>query len=326
MKYIVAYDGGGTKTRINVIDLDGRILFDKITTGCNIISIGDVAFILVIRGLWKEALEVCNLQEEDILMVSLGLSGADLEEDYKHLYDVCKPIFGKVPYTIQNDAWIILRSGLKAPYGAVCICGTGTNSAAINKQGKRAILRAISYTLGTFGGGLDIARDALHYAFRADEQTYQNTQLTTTIPAFLGVKTMEEVLPLFYPKQRIDKQTYGEITGLVFDCAKEGDEVCKMILTNVAKHIALQTAGVIKQNNMQAEEVPVVIGGRVFEANCSLFIDMFFETIKKEVPDAYLVIPTFSPVIGAYLHGLDILGIEQTLEIENNIQKTGGAI
>ena len=33
MKYIFAFDGGGTKTRINVIDMQGNILFDQTTTG-----------------------------------------------------------------------------------------------------------------------------------------------------------------------------------------------------------------------------------------------------------------------------------------------------
>jgi N-acetylglucosamine kinase-like BadF-type ATPase len=326
LKLIFAYDGGGTKTRLNVIDLSGNILYDEITTGSNIYSAGNKEFRRIIEGLYNNAKSKLKISDDDIEIVYLGLSGADLEEDYANLYQACNPIFNSVKHIIVNDAWIILRSGLSKPYGAVCICGTGTNSAAINSKKDKAILRALSYTLGTFGGGLDIARDALHYAFRADELTYQDTLLRTEIPKLLNVKDMEAVIPLFYPKTIIDKNQYGSITGLVGKCALQGDQVSIMILENVAKHIALQTVGVIKQVHMENEEVPVVIGGRVFQIEPKEFMNSFKETLLSNVEKARIVIPKFNPVIGAYLFALDELGIEQTLEIENNLLKSGGKL
>src|SRR6056297_958978 len=175
MTYIVAYDGGGTKTRMNVIDLHGHIHFDRITTGSNIVSSGDAEFKRVIKGLFLDAKESLKITNDDIAYVFLGLSGADLAADYARLEKACSPIFGDCPFKIMNDAWIVLRSGLKTPYGACCIAGTGTNACAIDRLGHRAILRALSYMTGTFGGGLDIARDALHYAFRSEEKTFKQT-------------------------------------------------------------------------------------------------------------------------------------------------------
>lgn len=326
MKYIFAFDGGGTKTRLNVVDLSGNILYDQITTGCNIFSIGDSAFTSVIRGLYHQAKEALNVNDRDIELVYLGLSGADLKSDYKRLYDACRPIFEDVRHIIVNDAWIILRSGLKESYGAVCICGTGTNSAALSKEGKKAILRSLSYTLGTRGGGLDIARDALHYAFRSEELTFQKTMLEEAIPQLLGVDNMAEVVPLFYPKMTITKQAFGSITGLVSDLAVLGDEVSIMILKDIASHIALQTVGVIKQVGADQEAIPVVIGGRVFTMKANVFIEEFEKVLQSEVPYATVVKPRFTPVIGAYLFALDELDIPQTQEIEQNLLKSGGGI
>lgn len=326
MNYIFAYDGGGTKTRLNVMDYSGHIVFDKTTTGSNIVSSGEHTFKSIIEGLFNDAKEALNIRNSEISFVYLGLSGADLEEDYKRLYDVCRPIFGKIKIEIANDAWIILRSGLKEPYGAVCICGTGTNSAAINKNKEHAILRALSYTLGTFGGGLDIARDALHYAFRAEEMTFKPTVLMTEIPKLLGLENMEQVIPLFYPTRTIDKLAFGSITALVDESAFNGDEVSIMILENVAKHIALQTTGVIKQLKMEMERVPVVIGGRVFQVKTKSFLETFERTLKEIVPSAYIVVPKFTPVVGAYLLALDNQGIRQTDTIEQNLLESGGKL
>lgn len=326
MKYIVAFDGGGTKTRINVVDLEGNIVFDKITRGCNIFSIGEEPFKEVIKECFDEAKEFLKITNEDIESVYLGLSGADLEEDYIRLENACKPLFGDLKYTIVNDAWIILRSGVTSHYGAVCIAGTGTNSAAVNQNGDQAILRALNYTLGTYGGGIEIAREGLHQAFRADELTYEDTMLREEIPKLLKVKNMEEVVPFFYPKRTIDKQTYGSITPLVNECALKGDAVSIMILEKVATHMALQTVGVMKQVGVIKEEIPVVYGGRVFTLTYKGFLETFKNKVLEYVPNATFVEPKFTPVIGAYLNALDELGIKQTKQIESNLLRSGGQL
>ncbi|MFP4478060.1 MAG: BadF/BadG/BcrA/BcrD ATPase family protein [Candidatus Izemoplasmatales bacterium] len=326
MKYIIAYDGGGTKTRINVIDLQGNILFDKITRGSNIVSSGELEFKSVIEGLFLEAMKALTLKDEDIALIYLGLSGADLKEDYQRLENVCQSIFNGIKFRVVNDAWIILRSGLKKAYGACCIAGTGTNACAIDRSGRKAILRALSYITGTFGGGLDIARDALHYAFRANELTYKPTQLQEEIPKILNIKNMEEAIPLLYPKRLLDKKTFGDITGAVETCALKGDEVAIMILKNVATHIAFQTAGVIKQLGMENEALPVVVGGRVFQIKAEIFLKTFKDTLKNEVPNFKIIIPKFNPVIGSYLFALDELKMNQSKKIENQLIKSGGKL
>lgn len=326
MKYIFAYDGGGTKTRMNVIDLQGKIVFDKITTGSNYVSSGSEHFVNIIKGLFDEAKEKLQITNADISKVFLGLSGADLQEDYDRLYSYCGPIFNEIPHTILNDAWIIMRSGLKDSYGAVCICGTGTNSAAMNKNKDMAILRALSYALGTTGGGLKMANDALHYAFRSEELTYKKTILEEEIPKYLEVESMEQVIPLFYPQRTISKQTWGGITKVLDECGMKNDEVALMILEKGGRDIALQTAGVIKQLKMESEEVPVVVGGRVFSVESPIFLETFKEVLQKEVPNFTLQVPRFTPVVGAYLFALDELNLKQTKEIEHNLLQTGGKL
>jgi N-acetylglucosamine kinase-like BadF-type ATPase len=326
MKYVLAYDGGGTKTRINVVDLNGHIHFDRISTGSNIVSSGETEFKQIIGNLFLQAKESLNISDNDIALIFLGLSGADLKADYVRLENACASIFKEIPFKVLNDAWIVLRSGLKKPYGACCIAGTGTNACAMNEKGEKAILRALSYMTGTFGGGLDIARDALHYAFRAEEKTYKATLLEQEIPRHLGVKNIGQVIPLLYPKRLIDKQTFGEITGLVEKCALEGDEVSLMILKNVAYHIAMQTVGVIKQLGMENDAIPIVVGGRVFQIKTPVFLQTFEKTIKENVPYYQLIIPKFTPVVGSYLFALDELGIEQSQAIENQLMKSGGKL
>ena len=319
-KYILAFDGGGTKTEVALIDIEGNILFNVIGNGSNHQGMSDDVFLSVIGGLYQDALNSTKLEPSDIDMIYLGLSGADLESDYKKLYDLCGRIF-KTKFIIVNDAWIILRSGLKENYGAVAICGTGTNSAAVNKMGDKAILRSLGYTTGTFGGGLDIARDALHYAFRCEEKSYMYTRLYDEIPALLGKERLSDCVGLFYPKNLVNKYQLGSITALVFDLALGGDEVSRFILKKNGESVGYQTVGVIKRINCELNEIPVVVGGRVFSGISDAFIKAFENVLLKECPKAYVVKPRFKPVIGAYFLGLDELKIKQNEKIENNILK-----
>lgn len=323
MKYIVGYDGGGTKTHIGIFTLDGTLVYESLGLGSNHAASDGAMAHSVIESLLEAGLKALKIKRSDIAYIYLGLSGADTPGDYAKIDKMCAAIFKDIPYSFDNDAWIIMRSGLDKPYGAVAISGTGTNAAAINKQGEKTILRSLGYTLGIYGGGLDIAREGLHYAFRADELTYKETILKSMILKHFSKETMDEVVKLFYPKQQITKQDYGTITGLVFEACEQHDEVACEILRRVGQFIGLQTAGVLKQLAMEKDNVPVVTGGRVLEKTDTILYEMFKETLKHECPNIHLVKPAFKPVVGAFLSALDHLNKKQTKTTEQNLLESG---
>jgi N-acetylglucosamine kinase-like BadF-type ATPase len=322
MSYILAIDGGGTKTHLAIFDTKGTCIHQHVGPGSNHQSSDSEHVRSILSSLIQTVLKACNLTEHDIVFCHLGLSGADLPEDFLLLNTVCKDVLGSIPFQVDNDAWLVLRSGLKTPVGAVCIAGTGTNAAAVNPDGKKAILRSLGFTLGIYGGGLDIAREALHYAFRADELTYQDTLLRTEIPKLLGQKDMASVVPLFYPKLAINRIKFGEITALVNTCANQKDIVSMEILKRIGKILGDQTAGVIRQVQMTEASIPVVVGGRVFDGECPLLYQTFKRQLKKNIPKASFVKPVYPPVVGAYLLALDHLGIPQTESLMKRLQES----
>lgn len=320
MGYIIGIDGGGTKTRGIVGDLNGNIICDITGDGSNHQHIGPSKCKDAINSLYINLLTKANITENEIDHIYLGLSGADVESDFSLLNEICSSIFTRNNFTVVNDAWIIMRSGLKSSFGAVAICGTGTNSAARNMENKTAILRALAYELGSFGGGMDIAREGLHYAFKANELTGKSTILTDKIPGIFNVNTIEEVIHFFYPEVTADSKTIGQVTRILFECASLGDEVSQDILLNCGEVVGKQTAGVIKQLSMENLEIPVVIGGTVFSGTNPLFMDQFKLTLHRTAPKAYVVIPEYPPVYGAYLSCLDLLNIKQTDVVDSNLK------
>ena len=143
MKYILGFDGGGTKTCCVLGDLEGNILEVLEAGPSNYQNIGIDVTKKTLETLYTTVLKNQNLKEEDIAFAFLGLAGADLPTDFEILNGICKEIFVSIPFEVVNDAWIIMRSGTAEAYGAVSIYGTGANAGAINSKGEMYINKKV---------------------------------------------------------------------------------------------------------------------------------------------------------------------------------------
>lgn len=302
--YIIGIDGGGTKTSCLIGDTKGNILSEGLSSSSNYQTVGiDYAKASILACLY-EAMKKINIKLSDIGFIFLGLSGADLEVDFKILSEMCCEIFGPVPFKIVNDCWIGFRAGIKENFGIVTICGTGANTAGRGKDGKEYILRSLTYQLGNRGGGIDIAMDALHYAYRSEEGTGLKTYLETAIPESIGYKDLHDMIdPL--RKDLIEVDKVQVITQLVFKLATEGDRVCQNILINMGHTLGEMASGVIKKLNLCQENFPITLIGGVFKGNNPLLVDEYTTTVHRAAPYARIEIAKLTPATGAYLLGLE---------------------
>lgn len=323
--YILGIDGGGSKTRCILGDSKGNILADVSAGPSNHQVCGPEETRQVVKGLMDQALSQACLDRSKISYAFLGLAGADLAEDFEMLYSLLDPVFDGIPYKIVNDVWLVMRSGTSKPWGAVCICGTGSNSAAANPDGQEAKLRSLGYELGNYGGGTDMGREALYRAFRADEGTGPETSLTDHLPKIFGKDSMADLVSAFYPSWGPDTyQRLKKVPPLVFKLASEGDQVCQDILIHMGSVLGEMTRGVIREVGMENMDFHIVLGGSLFYGENPLFIDAFTLAVHRAAPKATIRLARLAPVVGAYLYSLDALGIETDKAIIENLRKSPG--
>lgn len=320
MATVMGYDGGATKTRCVICTGGGVILADEIAGPSNYHIVGLAACARVIRELWDRCLAASGLEAGQVDYIYLGLSGADLPEDFQQLNTVCREIFESVPFTVDNDCWISLRSGLEGRWGAVSICGTGSNAAAVNPQGERTILRALTYEVGNFGGGGDLAKLALHKAFRADDGVGVPTLLQDELPRLFGSRDMVELLNLVFPEPKYE-ENIGAIPPLVFALASRGDRVCQDLLLEMGRAMGEAVSAVIRKVGMAELAVPVVLGGSLYRGSNPLLIDELTTTLHRTAPWAEVTVPNLPPAAGACLLALDQLDIVLGREEFNQLGK-----
>lgn len=321
MAYIIAFDGGGSKTRCILADLKGHVLFDETGAASNHQTVGKAVTKQVFKSLLDTILMKAAITKSQLLFTYLGLSGADLEEDFNVLNDICMDVFSPIPYKIVNDAWICMRSGLTSNWGAVSICGTGANYAAIHPNGNKHILRSLSYELGNYGGGEQISRMALHHAFRSNEESGSFTLLESEIPKVLGFDHIENLFKAILENHLDMSLCIRNLPPLVFELASNRDEVCQNILMDVGSEMGTMMNGVIKTLHMEDMPVPIVLGGSVFASKYPLLRDAFTTVIHQLTPNAHIILPTLPPVAGAYLSTLDELNVDTNDNIYHALEQ-----
>ncbi len=303
--YLVGIDGGATKTLCIIGDEQGTILSSGLSFGSNHQVVGKESARTSLQQALDQALEKLGIAVEQIGYAVLGLAGADLPADFTVLDEICRGIFDEVPFKIINDAWIGLRAGNPDNWGVVSICGTGANAAGRTKDGEEVILRGMSYELGNRGGGIDLLKDALHHAFRSEEQTGPQTRLALELPKLLGLNQMKDLVEIVLSQQVAPEILYA-IPILVFNLATQGDRVCQDLLLNMGRTLGGMAGGVIKRLGFDLQaEVPVTLAGSLFKGSNPLLIDEYTTTVHRVAPRAKIEIAKAEPAYGAYWLALD---------------------
>lgn len=304
MLYLAGIDGGASKTHCIIGDLQGRILAEGFSTGSNYQVQGEEAARTAIQAALNQAMGELGIELMDIAYIVLGLAGADMESDHRVLDRLCSTFLMEGKYKILNDTWIGLRANIDDNCGVVSICGTGAACAGRNKAGKEVILRNLDYEMGNYGGGGEVARMALHYAFRSEELTDRYTRLEKEIPGLFGVENLEQVVLELRDPDFSERRLY-EIPILVGRLALQGDVVCQEILIKMGQEIGKIAGGVIKKLGMEQENFKITLVGSIFRSKCPLLLDEYTTTVHRTAPFAHISIGEQKPVLGAYYMAIE---------------------
>lgn len=305
--YVMGVDAGGTKTRCMICDEQEHVagIGEAGASQHQIYGIEQTKENLRLAVI--RALDQAGLSLSDLSYAVLGMSGADEEDDFALLIPAVGEVLCDVPYEVLHDSWIGMRaalSGENVMAGVVSICGTGAGHAGMNRKGERVTLRNLYYITGNYGGGGDLYKQALHYAFRSDEGTYEKSLLEEMVPPVFGVRTMDEVCNVI-KNDGPDEHARYQLPIVVFEAARRGDRVAAELLSNMGREEGYYAAAVIRKLGMTGERVPAVLIGSLFQTGERLLIDAYMEQVHEAAPLAYPVILKEQPVVGAVQLALD---------------------
>ncbi|RIE11092.1 hypothetical protein SMC3_00790 [Candidatus Cryosericum hinesii] len=312
--YYLGVDGGTTRTKAVIGDDAGHIVGSGEGGASNYQIVGLEAAISGITDAVHEALTAAGLSLPQIERAVFGLSGMDLPKDREMLSAALTTTFPGLIFDLVNDTWIMLKAGSDKGWGIALVCGGGANACACSREGTWVTLRSLGYESGLRGGGLDMLRDILHYAFLSHDGTGPKSVLEQAVLNVTGAPDYDTLQLLFLEAVQ-DTAGHGEllhralaIVPLVFDGATAGDEVCRRILMLQAESLAEGITGLVHKMGFEHEVVDVVLGGSVFGGGNPAFIDRLTLLTHEVAPLARLQPPLLDPVLGAYVMALQTMG------------------
>jgi N-acetylglucosamine kinase-like BadF-type ATPase len=305
MGYVLAVDGGNTKTVALVARHDGTIVGAG-RGGCSdIYHAGAGAALTEVERAVRGAFDACGALPAELSSGVFSMAGADWPEDFDLLERSMRSRgFGRT-ITVINDALGALRAGSADGTGVSVVCGTGI---AIGARAADGRLWHGSFWLESLGAGA-LGRKALRAVYRAELGLDPPTKLTARVLEFFGSITVEQVLHQFTAREVARPRNEPQLARVLLDEAGAGDATARRIVIEHGAALGDYALAAACQVGIEATPFTLVLAGGVLRHPVRLLHEALIERVRSSSPDVLVVDSRFEPVIGALLLALESTGI-----------------
>lgn len=317
MAYMLAVDGGGSKTTAVIVDDDGDLLgYGK--SGCSNHQVcgREVAYFSIETAV-HQALRMAEMDPSEIIYSVFSLAGLDRDRDYlimeKSIQELSFYSYQLVPDTITG-----LCMGSSDLTGIVLICGSGSNAFGRNTLGETIQIGGFGWLYGDCAGGREMAREAFRSSIRSYEGREVQSILTTMIPSHMGYPSMDSMIQDALDQGLTDVPI--TLTEVLHLADSQGDDLANRILRDagmelgkagLAVHRYMSQLGGFHQGN---GKIPVVLVGSVLQKGKNPTLVHSLKSTMQGDQFAWIM-PEFDPVFGAVLYGWRHLKVDNDREI-----------
>lgn len=309
-RVVIAVDGGGSKTDVVALSLDGQLVARLRGVGSNPQALGLAPAIRIIGHLVERMLE--SISDRPVERVCIYLAGLDLPAEIEAFtaalaVEAWSMPPGSRPPIADNDLFALLRTGTNEPNAVAVICGTGINALGVRTDGATARFPSLGVISGDWGGGAFLGSEALWHAARSEDGRGAKTSLETLVPEAFGLSSVAAVAQAFH-FDRIPGQEISSLCPVLFAAARAGDVVATSIVDHQAEEIVLMASAAIRRLDLLDMEVPVVLGGGVLGSNDARLTTAIRDGLAASAPRASMHLLTAPPILGAGLLALESVG------------------
>ena len=320
--YILGLDGGQSSTICVLGTADGTLLSSGRGGPANHINQpgGPERMRRSLKSAIDECLSTRQPEPRRLAAAYLALTGgAGLAMEY---VPSIVPV-GRV--LAESDAVAALASGACGGPGIGLIAGTGACAIAEDASGARRWHGGWGYLLGDEGSGYWIGLRALRAAARAADGRGPMTPLSEQVVQRCGAGDMRAVAARVYGDE-IDRPDVARLAPLVLAGADAGDPVAVAIVEEAADELAalVRATAAAAAFTEERERVIVATGGVLRPGNA--LWRRFALHIAARLPDFRLIAPRFPPVVGAFLLGLRLAGVDVDAAVLSRVEISLAAV
>jgi N-acetylglucosamine kinase-like BadF-type ATPase len=292
-------DGGGTKTKCVLTDLNLNPIYETTGSASNFLVIGADVVSETILNLIKECASSQKILIEDVEAFVLGTTGGGRRSDAELLE---KQIFSdakqkSIPinkFRVESDARIALEGAFSGKAGSILIAGTGSIMFGKDEAGEIHRVGGFGRYIGDEGSGYRIGRKGLNAAARFLDGRAKSTRIVDLLDQEFSISTAEQLITEVYR----NNFNIASVAPLVFDAAESGDKTAQRILEDEADELLLHISAMKIKLSVDILKVSL-IGSILTTAN--YFSYLFNEKVVRRHNDVKIMEAEHSPEYGAAL-------------------------
>ena len=318
--YIIGIDGGGTKTKVSLMDEFGTYLGSDISGPSSIDTVDfDVALeniSIAINNIIKKN----NLGNIHISSVFSGLGGIGSKTDKKLVNNaiLSLPYFDSNTYIdSENDVYNAFAGGTMTRPGIAIIIGTGSVAFGIDESDNSFRAGGYSFKEGDAGSSYDLGRKTLETLARVLDNRYTNSEFINEIKLHLNVFNFSDAVKVF-DELYMDRTRTASLSKFVTKYADLGDENALRIIEKATSELALMINAVNNSLNLKNKEIAII--GSLGNA-CTIFKEKFIKKVHKIDKSFNIHGSLLDPSVGACLLALKNIGILLNNDVLYNLKK-----
>jgi len=299
LKYLIGMDGGGTKTKCILTDINLKPIYETIGGPSNFLVIGTEKVVETILNLLNECTTSQKISSNDIDAIVLGTTGGGRRSDAEILeMQIIKDAAQKSiiinKFRVESDARIALEGSFSGKEGSILIAGTGSIMFGKDEAGEIHRVGGFGRFIGDEGSGYRIGRIGLNAVARAFDGRAKQTKISDLIQQEFSISSSEELITEVYR----NNFNIAAVAPLVFDAAESGDKIAQRILEDEANELLLHISAMKTKLNVPLLKVSL-IGSLLTTAN--YFSYLFNEMVVRKFNDILIKEAEHSPEFGAAL-------------------------
>ncbi len=290
--YIVAIDGGGTKTAGVLYSLEGKALRHALK-GFSNFAIDEVTAKKNIYDLIDELLQSLNYNK---VYIQMGIAGASKLFNKERFLKEMENRY-KATANLVTDATICLYAIEKKPNDALIMAIGGTGSAILIEK-DNVIYRSggWGHILGDEGSAYHLVITAIKNIIYEYEHNLPYSPLSKHLLKVMEIDDIFDIIEYVYNR---DKSTIASLSLEIQKVAKNNDKYAKKLLKDEGLLLARQIINAYKRFTKDEYVVISLRGSFVLKA---LFVkEIVLEELKKNISNYRIDFEGNEPVYGAYV-------------------------
>jgi glucosamine kinase len=294
MRYVLGFDGGGTKTECFAMDEHGNVVGRAQSGPSNPGRVGQERAVDSIRQSAAAALAQANVGRAPLAAICAGLSGAGDPQVAEAMSVALAEAFPAAKIKVCTDLEIALAAVGDGP-AIVLIAGTGSVAVGRGTTGGMRRAGGLGPQRGDEGSATDIGRKALALAKLHREKTGEESPLGKQMMTQLG-----------NPAKNPSTEMFPKLFPVVANAADTDDEMARGILRDAAGHLAALVKTLA--GKLGLEKVPFRLaksGGMI--GRCAFFDDLLDRRLQHAAPLGKIGLLPILPAHAAALMALETL-------------------